>query len=300
MVSELAMLIRDRLQALVSRLNRATGGVLGVVHDAFASFGAARASQAAAGMAYYTLLSLFPLALFLVSLGSLFLKQQSAYAQVMDYLSNAIPVSRALINQNLEQVIEARGPVGLAGLIGSIWSASGAFAILAKNLNLAWQRSAKRGFVRERLLALGMIMVLAALLLLSVLSTTIIGLLARANIPLVSQIVAGEGLLWRIASRALSSAIAFVLFLALYRWVPSGRPPWRWTAVGALFAAIAWEAAINLFAWYASSGLASYAVIYGSLGSVVVLLIWIYLSAWITLFGAHLSAAIAEYHAQQR
>ncbi len=64
---------------------------------------------------------------------------------------------------------------------------------------------------------------------------------------------------------------------------------------GALVAALAWEVAANGLAWYLKSGLVQYELVYGSLGAVVALMFWIYLSSWITLFGAHLSAAIAQH-----
>lgn len=291
--------LKARMERLLEKVDQATGGTPSIVRAAFRSFGTVRASQAAAGMAYYALLSLFPLALFLVSLGSLFLRQQTAYAQVMDYLANAIPVSRSLIDRNLQQIMEQRGPVGLIGLIGSIWSASGAFAILTKNLNLAWRQSDARGFIKERLLAIGIIMILAVLVLLAAFSTTLLGLLANADLPIVGQLLNEPGPIWQIGTRLVPWVVAFALFSALYRWVPTAQVDWKWAAIGALFASIAWEAAINLFAWYVASGLARFAIVYGSLGSVVALLIWIYYGSWITLFGAHLAAAAAREHGRR-
>jgi membrane protein len=71
----------------------------------------------------------------------------------------------------------------------------------------------------------------------------------------------------------------------------------KWSAAfwAALVVAVAWELAANAFAWYVGSGLARYRVVYGSLGTVVALLFWIYLSAWIIIFGAHLSAAVSRH-----
>ena len=68
---------------------------------------------------------------------------------------------------------------------------------------------------------------------------------------------------------------------------------WKAALWGAVFATIAWQLAARGFTWYLSSGLARYRIIYGSLGSVVILMLWIYLSAIVTLLGAHLSAVVA-------
>jgi membrane protein len=62
-----------------------------------------------------------------------------------------------------------------------------------------------------------------------------------------------------------------------------------------LVVAAAWELAANGFAWYVGSGLARYRIVYGSLGTVVALLFWVYLSAWLIILGAHLSAAVARH-----
>jgi len=81
--------------------------------------------------------------------------------------------------------------------------------------------------------------------------------------------------------------------MALYRWVPNAKVRWSAAFWAALVVALVLEIAANAFAWYLSSGLARYRIVYGSLATVVALLFWIYLSGWIIIFGAHLSAAIA-------
>jgi len=84
-----------------------------------------------------------------------------------------------------------------------------------------------------------------------------------------------------------------LMLLGLYRWVPSALVRWPEATVGALVATGAMEVTTRGFSWYLRSGLARYELIYGSLGAVVALLLWIYLNSLILLFGAHLSAAVA-------
>ena len=76
--------------------------------------------------------------------------------------------------------------------------------------------------------------------------------------------------------------------------MPNTTVAWSEAAWGAAVAVVAWEGAKRGFAWYVSSDLVHYRLVYGSLGAVVALLLWIYLSSWLVLFGAHLSAAIAR------
>jgi membrane protein len=84
----------------------------------------------------------------------------------------------------------------------------------------------------------------------------------------------------------------FLLFLALYRWIPTANVRWRATLWSAIVTSIAWKVATAGFGWYLSSGLGSYSLVYGSLGAIVALLFLIFIVSMITLFGAHLCAAI--------
>jgi membrane protein len=286
--------LTDRLETAFRWADKLSGGVLGVLKDALQRFGDARASQAAAGMAYYALFSLFPLLLSLVAAGSFILESEEAYRQAVGLVKEAIPISQELIEGNFQQVLRLRGPVGVVGLIGSLWSASGFFTTLAYHINRAWPEAELRNFFERRLVALGMVGSLAGLLALSLVLSAALNLLPRLQVPLWGGVSVYETPLWAVLSNFVPWLFTLSLFLGLYLWVPNA-PVERSAALwGALIAAVAWEVAANAFAWYLSSGLARYRVVYGSLGTVVALMLWIYISSWIILFGAHLSAAIAQ------
>ena len=269
--------------------------MLGIIRDAIDSFGDARGSEAAASMAYYTLFSLFPLLLAFVAAGSYLLDRQQIFQQVVDLVSNAFPLSRSLIEENLRQVLKLRGAVGLIGLVVALWSASGVFAILARNINRAWTQEQLRGFLQSRVVALGMVGALAMLLIISLLLSTALNILSRLQVPLVNIESLYGTPVWTALADLVPWLFILLLFLALYRWVPSVEVKWSAAFWAALVVAVAWELAANAFAWYVGSGLARYRVVYGSLGTVVALLFWIYLSAWIIIFGAHLSAAVSRH-----
>jgi membrane protein len=289
---------KDRIQAVYRRADQVSGGVLGIVKETVEGFGDARGSEAAAGMAYYTLFSLFPLLLALVAAGSYFLDRQSVFQQVVDLVATAFPISQDLIEQNLQQVLALRGAVGLTGLGVALWSASGAFALLTRNINRAWTTAPPRGFLESRLVALAMVGTLAVLLVISLLTSTALNILSRLEVPLLNiQSLYGTPL-WTVLSNLVPWLFTFLLFLALYRWVPNAEVKWSAAFWAALVVAVAWGLAANTFAWYIGSGLARYRIVYGSLGTVVALLFWIYVSGWIIIFGAHMSAAIAR-HASQ-
>src|SRR5512138_1323269 len=94
-----------------------SGNRLNIIRDAVQTFTLTRASQAAAGLAYYAIFSLFPLLLVLISAGSFFLNSAQVYSKVSQLLQQSIPDSSIWINQNLQHILQQRGAVGIIGLI---------------------------------------------------------------------------------------------------------------------------------------------------------------------------------------
>lgn len=284
---------KSKFTSLYQKFDGMAGGIPSLLYAVVRQFGEAHASQAAAGLAYYIFFSIFPLLLVLVALTSAFLRNEAAFRNTVDFVIQVIPVSQNLIEQNLESVLELRGTVGLIGGLAALWSASGAFAILANTVNRAWETSESRGFVRKRLVALAMIGALVLLLLLSLTSTALMNFLPEFQVPLIGENTSiYETVGWQLLSWSVPLLFTGLMFVGLYRWVPNTIVTWKAALWGAAVAAVGWELAKSAFSWYLRSGFVQYELVYGSLGTVVALLFWIYISAQITLFGAHLSAAI--------
>jgi membrane protein len=286
--------LTERLKSLYRQVNDLSGGVLGIVRETWQSFGDARAAEAAAGMAYYALFSLFPLLIALVSLGSAVLKQEQVHQQVVRLVGEAFPVSRHLVERNVQRVLELRGTGGTVGVVSLLWSATGAFSTLARNINRAWQEAETRSFWQNRLVSLGMIGILVIFLFLSLFSNALSSLLPRLEIPLGDGISIYETVLWSLLSNLVPWLFSFAMFFALYLWAPTRPVAWKAAFWGALITALAWEGVASVFVWYLGSEFVRYELVYGSLGTVIVLLLWIYVSSYITLFGAHLCAVIGR------
>ncbi len=287
--------LTDKIKGFYDRANDLTGGSLAVLADAIQRFGDVRAAEATASIAYYAVFSLFPLLLALIAGGSFVLESEQVQRQVLDFVDEAFPVSHSLIERNIQVVLKLRGTVRLVALIGLVWSATGVLTALARNINRAWPEAKPRGFLEDRLMALGMVGGLAVLLAFSSVSNTVLDVLARFSVPLGGGLSMYETPLWTILSSVVPRLFAFLALLGLYRWVPNAKVKWSEAFWGALVAALAWEIATNGFTWYLSSGIVQYELVYGSLGAVVALMLWIYIIGLITLFGAHLSAAIARH-----
>lgn len=283
--------MREAAAQVYSEADQRTGGAVGVVADAIRSFGDAGASDAAAAMSYYTFFAIFPLSLFLIAAGSLVLDSEYVYRQTVTVIDQVLPNSGPLIEGNVRQVIRLRGPVSIVGLAGLFWSGLGVFRVVALNVARAWPASRARSYLSNTALALKMFASLAGLLALSLASNGIASLLPRFQIPLLGDSAVYETVLWPALAGSVPFLFTFLMFLALYRWAPNARVRWRDAAVGGAVAALGWQAAFRGFEWYLASGLGRYELVYGSLGAVVALLFWVYLSSFITLIGAHLGAA---------
>lgn len=284
---------RDRaIMRSEARLGHLTRETVGILIRAIRSFSEAGATETAASLAYYAFFSFFPLLLVLISIGSAALESEAVQKQVFALLTQAIPGSAGFIESTVTQVLRQRGTVGLAGLLGLLWSASGGFSVLVKHINRAWPDTATRNSIWRRVYGLGIILILVVLFGLWFVSNTLLDLLPRLE-PLGAL---GDMLSATLRGRILATLIpifaSFVMFLVLYRWVPNREVSWGAAAGGAAAAALGWELASNAFRWYLSSGFARFSLVYGSLGAIVVFLLWVYLSSLVALFGAHLAAAI--------
>ena len=221
--------------------------------------------------------------------GSYFLDSRQVFNTVTQFIQQVLPISRQVINENLEEILAARGTAGIVSLLILLWSASGMFTNLAYNINLAWPLAIRRNFLQNRLVGRWMIVGLIGLIVLSIVLSWL-----TARLPFMSLDHAAPAALFllRLISALGSWLMVFLVFLTLYQRIPTLRVRWSSTFWGALMASLAWKAVIAGFGWYLGSGFGQYQLVYGSLGAIVAFLFLIYIISLITLFGAHLSAAI--------
>jgi membrane protein len=298
-MDSLKMNLTGKLKKLYGRVNRFTGGVLGIIHAAVQHFGEVRAVEAAASIAFFAIFSLFPLLLALIVAGSFVLEIEQVQRWVLDVTAEFLPVAERLIERNIRGILERRGAVGVVALLSLVWSATGVLTVLARNINLAWPEAGPRSFVEDRLVALGMVTGLALLLVFSLVSSTVLNVLARFRMPVGGGLAVDETPAWTTLLTAVPRLLVFLALLGLYRWVPNTQVRWMDAFWGALVATPAGEIVTNGFTWYLSTGFIRFELVYGSLGTVVVLMLWIYIGALTVLFGAHLSAAVARFHRDQ-
>lgn len=281
------------LDHILHRIKKAFISGYSTFRTALASFQQQGGTRGAAGMAYYTLFSFFPLLIVLVSIGTYFVDGNEAATKISQLMAGLIPVSQDLIERNLARILVVRSSIGVLSLGVLLWSGSNAFSMMVHHLTCAWPKTEQRSFFQKRLFGLAMMIILILVLFSLMISSTVLHALVRYSGSVPGSDLLYNSEFWKVGSKILYWAVPFIFFYSLYRIIPMGRVPIKSAGISALVITIAWRTASNIFQLYLSSGLARYEIIFGSLSAIAVLLLWIYISSLILFFGAHLCAASA-------
>jgi len=283
--------LKQFLQSAYWKVDEFTGGVPEILRAAVKRFGDERGPEASASLAYYAFFSIFPMILVIIVIGSYFLDRDVVQNQLLSLLQGVIPGAQDLVIGNIERVLQSRGAVTLIALVSLVWSATSVFNILAKNINRAFPKAIVPDFIKGRLMGFFMFLALSLLMILAVGSTTIVELIPAIKIPFNGKSL-HQTLLWQIGAFLLPFSFNTLMFWAMYYLVPQVKVSRKASLIGALVAGVTWDMVNNAFTWYLSSGLDQYHLVYGSVGTVVAMLFWVYLTGTITLLGAHLTASI--------
>ena len=243
----------------------------------------------AGGVTYAVLLALFPALAALVSIYGLLLDPEQVERQVAA-MSNVLPAeSTQMIGDQLHKLVStSNGSLGISAgiaLLLALWSASRGMSGLITALDIAYDEKETRGFFKLNFMAIGLTMVML------VGGTVIIALVGV--LPAAIQFIGlASSAKWLLLTLEWPILIAVVMIglAALYRYAPDRHPPhWRWVSPGAIVATFLWLLGSVAFTVYVSH-FNSYDKTYGSLGGVVMMLTWLYLSAFVALFGAVINA----------
>lgn len=297
--------IREKLSCFSQTAQTACLGVssngLSVVVETVRSCLKIRVLEASASLTFYMLFSLFPLLLIIVAGTSYILKDYQAQEQILEVILEILPaVSHQIIRQNMSQLLESRGTVGIVGAAALLWAASSVFSTLVHNLNRAWPDARKQNLFKTRLKGFLIVASLMLTLPCFFIVKAVFNLVSDLNMEyggrffLSAHIQPYISLIIHTLSNLVIYMFIFGVFLYLYKYVPKTAVRWSEAAAGALVACIGGGLATYGFSWFLSSGLSKHNVIYGSLGALVAFFYWIYIVNLIVLFGAHLGASLSR------
>jgi membrane protein len=243
----------------------------------------------AAELAYYFLLALFPMLIFLTSMIGFWPEAQE---KIFQALARVVPgEAMGLIYETIRDVARNRsGGLLSFGVLGAIWAASGGVTAVMGTLNEAYHAKEERSFWKVRLVAICLTVMLALLIVGGVL---LIMFGDRLSAYLAARLGLGTAfaVIWSAVDYLLGLGLVLLGLQLIYYFGPNVKQDWRWITPGAIFAVsglIITSLALSLYLRFAPS----YSATYGSLGAVIILMLWLYLMGALILIGGEINSEI--------
>jgi membrane protein len=280
----------DRKESRTGVPRRAWGGVL---KRTFGEFKEDNLTDWAAALTYYGIVSIFPALIALVSI--LGLIGQSATKPLLDNLGSFAPgPTHEILSNALHGLTQSRSPAGIlfiVGLAGAIWSASGYIGAFIRASNVIWDVEEGRPIWRTIPLRVVVTIVMLVLLAASAFAVVVTGPLADRVGKLIG--IGGAAVTaWDIAKWPVLILVVSLMFSVLYYASPNVRQPgFKWVTPGGILAVVVWILASAAFGLFVAN-FGSYNKTYGSLGAIVIFLVWLWLTNVAILLGAELNAEI--------
>ncbi|WP_053363770.1 YihY/virulence factor BrkB family protein [Bacillus sp. FJAT-27251] len=253
----------------------------------FREFQNDQATGLAAQQAYYYMLALFPMLILLVAIVPYLNIQPESALQFVD---DALPPEAAeLLRDNVLRIVtERNGGLLTFGIIGTIWSASNGMNAFIKAMNTAFDVEETRSFIKARLISIlmtfALILAFVVALLLPVFGRVILDFLTS-----LLPISGGMEILLAIMRWVIAFTIIIAVLVLLYRVAPNKKYPWKHVLPGAIFATIMWQLISLGFSFYVSN-FGNYSATYGSIGGVIVLMLWLFLTGLALVIGGEINA----------
>lgn len=269
---------------------------------AFTAFNDDNALKLSASLSYYTVFSLSPMFIIIISLCGIFFGREAIQGQIDEQIRGLVGNEAAVQIQELIKNAQMTKQSGLAAVIGLVTlfiGATGVFAEIQDSINFIWSLKAKPKqswlkYLINRLLSFSMIVSIGFLLLVSLGVNAIMGILSGYLERFFSE---GTVVIFYVLNQALVLAIISTLFAVIFKVLPDGHLRWKDAFVGAGFTAILFMIGKFLIgAYLGSSGVAN---TYGAAGSIILILLWVYYTAAILYFGAEFTKVYTEKFGQR-
>jgi membrane protein len=247
-------------------------------------------STRSAALSYYFILALFPMFLFLLSLIGIFAGPSSELREsILSALGRMAPGSASsLVHSVVSETTKASSGIKVgAGILGALWAASAGMSAVMVSLNVVHKVTETRPWWRQKLSAVALTVALAALIIVA-LALVLYG--GKIGDLIATQFGLGDAftIAWQAVEWILPFAAMFLSFSVVYYFAPNISGAWHWVTPGAALGVVIWLLASVGFRLYLHF-FNSYSATYGSLGAVVILLLWLYITGFAILIGAELN-----------
>ena len=239
----------------------------------------------AASLSYYSLLSVFPLLIGVISVLGYIFPSALVQDELFSFFEKNLPTSLNLLRENIAAIIDMRSTLGVLSLIGLFWSGGALFSSIGRVADRAWEIRVYRSYFfrkgRDLILAAGT----GIIFFISLGLTTISTILPELRLPFGITVTT-------IVTHILAFILIFTVFLLIYKYIPNTRIAWRDIWLSALIGASIFEGINYVFSCYLIR-FANYQLVYGSITSVIAFVVWIYFSSLILIVGIEVSAVRA-------
>ncbi|MBB3108615.1 membrane protein [Paenibacillus phyllosphaerae] len=240
-----------------------------------------------AQLTYYLILAFFPFLIFIIAVLSF---ADLTVRDVIDGIRLVLPeMSTTTIAEAFEEIQDSRsGSLLSFGLLVTLWSASNGIGAVMKALNKAYDVEESRPFWKVKGLAL-LFTVVLALVIVSSMVMLIFGRVIGDHLYRWTQLPGNIDIIWSIAQFVLPLIIMVIVFAMLYMFAPNLHLKFKEVLPGAIFATVGWIVTSLAFSFYVSN-FSNYSKTYGSIGGIIVLLTWLYLSSIVIVLGGEINA----------
>jgi membrane protein len=246
----------------------------------------------AASIAYYALLSLFPLFLLAFGLLGRSTADVDNRNEVLTFVLRYFPGQFDFITTQLDSFRDGV-TIGVAGTIALVWGALGVFGAITTAVNYAWRVERQRGFWKHKLVSFLMLLVAGLILLVALLLISASQVVGASWFAGVLAVFPGLGVMRGITVRYATTLLFILVVGLIYYFVPNAKVRFRDVWIGAFMTGLLWKGALEAFAWYMRD-MTRFTRVNGSIAAVVVFLVWVYVQAVILLYGVEFTAAYAR------
>lgn len=250
----------------------------GFLNEVIEGMGHDGASEVVGAIAYYAFLSLFPLLLGVISLLGFFLPSATVQDQIFTFVETNLPAAEDILRLNITGIIQVRGALGILSVVALFWSAGAMFGAINRGVNRAWGLKVRHPFHIRKLREVA-----------QSLSACVFFYVAITTTAVLASFGAGGGVVGGLAINLFELLLMFVIFWLVYKTIPGTKTYWRFVWPGALFATAAFELA-RIFMVVYFSHFSHLELVYGTIGSIIFLLIFVYYVAFILVMGAEISS----------
>jgi membrane protein len=247
----------------------------------------------AASIAYYSLLSLFPFSLLVLSVIGSATADTGSRNVVLLFVLQYFPAQFEFITAQLDALRLHPATFGVAGTIALVWGALGVFGAISTAVNYAWGVEKMRSYWKHKLFSFLMMMVAGAVLVAAILLASAGGVVGASWFAGVLSRFPGLTILRGFAVRHATTALFVLVVGLIFYFVPNAKVRFRDVWIGAFLTGLLWKAGLQAFSWYMRD-MTRFTRVNGSIAAVVVFLVWVYLQAVILLYGVEVTAAYAR------